>query len=84
MEEKNQNPTVMYGNHTFTIDLTRRQRAVYHLLKSGKYSAAEISIHLGYSDPRSYIKRLIDKGVCIESEWVRKNDTQFKRYFIEK
>lgn len=56
MEEKNKNPTVTFGNHTFEIDLTKRQRAVYHLLKSGKYSAADISIHLGYADPRSLLR----------------------------
>ena len=65
------------------VRLTRRQINVYKLLKSGKHSAADISIKLGYSDPRSHIKRLIDKGIPVQSRWIEKHDVRFKIYSIE-
>ena len=38
-----------------TENLSNRQRKVAKLLSTGKYSAADISIVLHFSDPRSYI-----------------------------
>jgi hypothetical protein len=63
------------------ISLSKRQRKVYNLLCTGKHSAADISIQLGYSDPRSYIRDLREKGVIIHDEWVENEDTRYKRYW---
>lgn len=60
-----------------------RQRKVIDLLLFRKCSAADISIELGYSDPRSHIARIIEKGVNVQSEWVHKNDVRYKTYWIE-
>ncbi|MFV0392072.1 MAG: hypothetical protein ACK5KP_09360 [Paludibacteraceae bacterium] len=62
--------------------LSKRQKKVFDLLKSGKHSATEISIKLYYSDPRSYIKILREKGIEIHDEWIEKGDVRFKRYWI--
>ena len=63
--------------------LTFRQKKVVNLLLSRKCSAADISIALGYSDPRSYVKRLIDRGILVQSVWVDRPDTRYKVYWIE-
>ena len=63
--------------------LTARQKKIFNLLLSRKCSAADISIAFGYSDPRSYFKRMISKGVKIQSAWVDRPDTRFKVYWIE-
>lgn len=65
------------------VNLTTRQQKVVNLLLSRKCSAADISIELGYSDPRSYFKRLIDKGIDVQSVWVDKPDNRYKVYWIE-
>ena len=64
-------------------NLTLRQQKVVNLLLSRKCSAADISIELGYSDPRSYVARIIQKGINVQSEWIEKPDTRYKLYFIE-
>jgi|GEM_PF-6512954 len=46
------------NNCEVTKHLSNRQKKVYTLLKSGKLSAADITIALGYCDPRSYIAML--------------------------
>lgn len=63
--------------------LTFRQKKVVNLLLARKCSAADISIALGYSDPRSYVKRLIDRGIMVHSAWVDKPDTRYKVYWVE-
>lgn len=65
-----------------SIKISIRQTKVLNLLRQGKYSAADITIALGFCDPRSYIKTLRDKGFNIIDEWVETDDTRFKRYFI--
>lgn len=65
------------------VNLTTRQQKVVNLLLSRKCSAADISIELGYSDARSYFKRLIDKGIDVQSVWVDKPDNRYKVYWIE-
>lgn len=62
--------------------ITNRQRSVLNLLRNGKHSATDISIVLGYSDPRSYIKTLRDKGFKIVDEWVEGKDTRYKLYWL--
>jgi len=65
-----------------SISLSKRQRKVYELLLTGKYSVADISIALHYSDPRSYIRELRKKGLNILDEWVENADTRHKQYWI--
>lgn len=62
--------------------LSNRQKKVAKLLLNGKYSAADISIALHYSDPRSYIRELRDKGINVQDEWIKVDDVRFKRYWI--
>lgn len=67
----------------FTAKLSNRQTKVLNLLKTRKCSAADISVALHYSDPRSYIRELRDKGINVLDEWVSKDDVRYKRYWIE-
>ncbi len=62
--------------------LSNRQKNVLNLLRSGKHSAADISIILGYSDPRSYVRELRRRGIIVCDEWVQNEDTRYKRYWI--
>lgn len=65
------------------INISDRQRNVLNLLRRGRYSATDITIALGYCDPRSYIKALRHKGFNILDEWIENEDTRFKRYWIK-
>lgn len=65
------------------VRLTRRQINVYNLLKSGKRSVTEITNALGYSDVRSYIRYLRDKGINVHDRWIEKQDVRFKIYWID-
>lgn len=66
-----------------TPKLTKRQQKVYNLLCTGKRSVTDITIATGYSDPRSYVKALRDKGIIILDEWVEKDDVKFKLYWAK-
>lgn len=63
--------------------LSRREQIVYNELLKGKKSVTELTIALGYSDIRSYIRCLRNKGVVVLDEWVENYDTRHKRYFIK-
>jgi DNA-binding CsgD family transcriptional regulator len=62
--------------------LSKRQKKVYDLLLTGKHSAADISIALGYSDPRSYIRELRNKNINVLDRWIESIDTRYKVYWI--
>jgi hypothetical protein len=64
------------------IKLSKRQKKVFKLLLTGKQSAADITIQLGYSDPRSYVRELREKGINVQDEWLQREDVRFKRYWI--
>ena len=64
------------------INISDRQRSVLNLLRQGRYSAADITIALGYCHPASYIRTLRYKGFNILDEWVENEDTRYKRYWI--
>lgn len=70
-------------NVKFNAKLSNRQTKVLNLLKSRKCSAADISIALHYSDPRSYIRELREKNINVLDEWVSLNDVRFKRYWVQ-
>ena len=65
-------------------NLPRIQQMVYNLLLSGeKYSAADISIELHLSDPRSHIAELRNKGFLISDEWIMSPlGSRYKLYFL--
>jgi hypothetical protein len=63
--------------------LSKRQKKVFDLLCTGKQSVTDITIKLGYSDPRSHIKRIIDKGIIINSKWIEKGEIRYKLYWAE-
>ena len=62
--------------------ISNRQRNVLNLLRQGRYSATDITIALGFCDPRSYIKALRDKGFNIMDEWIENEDTRYKKYWL--
>lgn len=65
------------------VKLSKRQKKVFDLLLTGKQSVTDITIALGYSDPRSYVRDLKEKGVEIRDEWIDAGDgVRFKRYWI--
>ncbi len=66
-----------------TQKLSNRQKKVFNLLMAGKFSAADITIRLGYCDPRSYIREFRNRGINVLDEWISKNGTHFKKYWIE-
>jgi len=65
------------------VRLTRRQINVYNLLKTGKRSVTELTNTLGYSDVRSYIRYLRDKGINVHDRWIEKQDVRYKIYWCE-
>lgn len=71
------------GQDKDTPKLSKRQRKVYELLRTGKFSTADIAIRLHYADPRSYIRELRDKGINVLDEWIEGDETRYKRYTIK-
>lgn len=65
------------------VKLSKRQQKVHDLLCTRKCSAADVSIALGYSDPRSYIRDIRAKGVPVRDEWVEDDGVRWKRYWID-
>ena len=63
--------------------LSKRQKKVFDLLCTGKQSVTDITIKLGYCDPRSYIRYLREKNILVKDETVQKADSTHKRYWIE-
>lgn len=63
--------------------LSSRLQNVCNELKKGKRSVTQLTIILGYCDPRSYIRTLRNKGIIVLDEWIKKDDTRYKRYWIE-
>ena len=66
--------------------LSYHQKRIYNLLSDGiPRSAADITISLRMSDPRSVIRDLRHKGVPIADEWCKGvHGGRFKRYFVRK
>lgn len=73
-------------NVRFTSVFSYHQQRIYNLLSDGiPRSAADITILLRLSDPRSVIRDLRHKGVPIADEWCEGvHGGRFKRYFIRK
>lgn len=61
-----------------------RQKNVENLLSEGKHSVTEITIKLGYADPRSYIRYLRHKGVNVRDQWVQNKDVRYKIYWVDR
>lgn len=82
MLEQSRGEISLNGQDKDTNKLSKRQNKVFDLLRTGKHSVADITIKLGYSDPRAYIRVLRGKGINILDEWVKLPDSQYKRYWI--
>lgn len=64
--------------------LSNRQKKVFDLLCTGKQSVTDITIALGYGDPRSYIRDLREKSITVNDEWIDAGDgVKFKRFWID-
>lgn len=72
--------------YKYSESLPRIQQLVYNLLLTGgKFSVADISVHLHLSDPRSHIKQLRDKGISILDEWrTSEHQNKYKVYWLKK
>lgn len=66
------------------IKLSKRQKKVYDLLLTGKHSVTDITIALGYGDPRSYIRDIREKGITVNDEWIEKGEVRYKVYWIDR
>lgn len=66
--------------------LPYNQQRVYDLLSSGgMFSAADISIRLRLSDPRSVIRNLRRSGISIGDVWCNSGyGSRYKCYFIKR
>lgn len=64
--------------------LSKRQKKVFDLLYTGKHSVTDITIALGYGDPRSYIRDIRDKGITVNDEWIEKGEVRYKVYWIDR
>lgn len=68
------------------VNLPYHQKRILNLLSDGvPRSAADITIALGMSDPRSAIRNLRAHGIAISDEWrAATHGSRYKRYFIRK
>ena len=48
-----------------------------------KLSSVDITIRYRIADPRSLIRHLRNKGYQITDEWIYKENTRYKMYFIK-
>lgn len=80
--ERGQNFSLSECESKDRIKLSKRQKKVYALLLTGEHSAADISIALGYSDPRSYIRELRNKNINVLDRWIEKGDVRYKIYWV--
>lgn len=64
--------------------LSKRQKKVFDLLCTGKHSVTDITIALGYGDPRSYVRDIRDKGITVNDEWIEKGEVRYKVYWIDR
>ena len=62
--------------------LSKRQKKVFNLLLTGEHSVTDITISLGYADPRSYIRDIRAKGIVVNDRWVVNGDVRYKVYWI--
>ena len=63
--------------------LSNRQKKVFDLLCTGRQSVTDITIALGFGDPRSYIRDIRDNGITVNDEWIEKGEVRYKVYWIE-
>lgn len=63
--------------------LSDRELKIYNELRKGKRTVTQLTIKFGFSDPRGYIRNIRNKGISVFDEWINKNDTRFKTYWIE-
>ena len=64
--------------------LSKRQKKVLNLLLTGEHSVTDITIALGYADPRSYIRDIRAKDIVVNDRWVVNGDVRYKVYWIDR
>lgn len=64
--------------------LSKRQKKVFDLLCTGKHSVTDITIALGYGDPRSYIRDIREKGIVVNDRWKENGDVRYKVYWVDR
>ena len=62
--------------------LSNRQKKVFDLLCTGRQSVTDITIALGYGDPRSYIRDIRAKDIVVNDRWVVNGDVRYKVYWL--
>ena len=78
-------PAIHVDKYTNNTRGFHHKRVLSLLQRGEKLSAADITVALHVSDPRSHIRDLRAKGVIISDEWVTaEHGGRFKRYFIRK
>jgi len=63
--------------------LSNRQKKVFDLLCTRKQSVTDITIALGYGDPRSYIRDIREKCIVVNDQWIEKPDIRYKVFWIK-
>jgi len=64
--------------------LSAHQGTIYNILsRGGKYSVADLSVYTHFSDPRSHIRNMREKGVPVRDEWrTTATGARYKVYYI--
>ena len=63
--------------------LTEKQTKAVELLRSGKFSAAEMNNRLFCSSGRDMVRSLLKKNIPVLDEWVESENSRFKRFWID-
>lgn len=63
--------------------LSQHEANVYGILaEGGKHSVADIVIRTHFSDPRTTIAQMRQKGINIRDEWRKSKNGRYKLYFL--
>lgn len=62
--------------------MTNAKRILQVLKQGGKYGTIDFVTKAHVCDPHKSIQELIEKGVPIKSEWLKKNGKRFKVWYL--
>lgn len=64
------------------VKLSARQKRILSLLSYRRMTVTELVYATGFSDQRGYISILRSKNINVKSQWIKRNDVRYKRYWI--